>query len=76
MAYVETMTAVKGNLRLNIGTTATGLARLKNLSVGTLNPSTFDVDKFAAIALAISPMLENTLTELQDVKTYRVEQQG
>lgn len=76
MAYTETLSAVKGNLVLNNGTSVSGATLKKNISIGTLNPSAWDLDKFANIAVALSPMMSKSLLSVQDVKTFDVQQQS
>lgn len=72
MAYTETMTGIKANVVLNNGTSQTGNVLTKNISIGTLNPASWDVDKYGAIATALSTMFTKAVYDLQSVKTYSI----
>lgn len=60
----EVVDSVKGTIKLDDGTTATGAKRTVNVSLGKLKASAWDPDK----ALAIVDKLENVF----DKAVYRV----
>lgn len=72
MAWTETLTKVVGNIQLNNGTSQSGALLVKNVSIGTLNPNAWDLDKFAAIAEVMMELFTKDASALQAVKTYRV----
>lgn len=74
MAWREQLKTNQGKLMMNIGTTTSGQVRTKAVSVGTLsdNASDWNIDKFGAIANAISEVLLNALYEINHVATYKV----
>lgn len=72
MAVSELIESIKGNVLLNIGTTASGGVRTKAISVGKIDESTYDAEKYFAISRALAPVLAYTVFETQSVKTYMV----
>lgn len=72
MAWTERLTKTVGNLQLNNGTTQSGALRVKNVSIGPLNPNAWDLNKYAEIANAMSDFFTKDLSSLQVVKTYYV----
>lgn len=64
MAWQETVVSAKLTAKLDDGTTATGTTRTVNVSMGTLNPSAWDLDKAGAIILALRPCLNKTLVQV------------
>lgn len=74
MPAVETLQTIKANILLNNGTTQTGSIRTVNQSIGTLEPSRWDVDKAFEIVMAATPIFTRPVVEAQNVKTYRITQ--
>lgn len=74
MAVSESLSGVKGTLKLNDGTTATGAIRTVSMSMGTLasNWDSTKTEHLNAIALALEPCLSKSPTELIRTATYTV----
>lgn len=72
VAVTETLTAVKGNILLNNGTSASGNVLTITQSMGSLNKDTWDVSKMAAILSVLAPLFVKTVYKVQGVKTYTI----
>lgn len=73
MAYQEYLNTIVGRVQLNNGTTTSGNVRTQNISIGTLNPNAWDLDKFGAITTAMHGIFSKAVYNLQNVKTYSVD---
>ncbi len=59
MAATATTTKIAVNLKLNNGTSSTGAVKTLNVSLGTINKDSLDLDK----VLALSDLVETCLTK-------------
>lgn len=67
MAVIETLNSMKGVLKLNDGSTATGSIKTVNLSMGKMAKNGWDNQKVMNIAAAMSPLLSKSVYRI--VKT-------
>lgn len=74
VAATETLTAVKGNILLNNGTSASGKVMTITQSMGSLNKDTWDANKMAAILNVLAPLFAKSVYKVQGVKTYDIGQ--
>lgn len=65
----ETLTAIKASMLLNNGTDSQGNVKTTAVSIGTLNPNTWDGDKALAIMDKIENILTKTIVRGQVVRT-------
>ena len=75
VAATETLTAVKGNILLNNGTSSSGNVMTITQSMGSLNKDTWDVAKMAAILDVLAPLFAKSVYKVQGVKTYDISEQ-
>ena len=61
MAWSEEALGSKWVQKLEDGSTSTGAVKTVNVSMGTLNPATWDAAKAGAIIDAIQPIFSKTL---------------
>lgn len=74
MALTEVNTSVLFRVDRNIGTTTTGRTQWKHISIGTLNPNSYDMSKCVAIGTALEACIIN-VGQLSGVKSFVVENQ-
>jgi len=67
MAVIQTVTSLKGTLKLDAGTTASGTVRTVNVSMGTMSKEGYDADKWMAVVARMSNVLDKSVFRI--VKT-------
>ena len=67
MAVIQSVTSLKGTLKLDDGTTSSGAVKTVNVSMGTMAKDGYDADKWIAVVKKMSPVLNKSVWRI--VKT-------
>lgn len=64
--------SVKVNAKLDDGTTSSGNPKTVNLSLGSLNKTTFNADKALAIVSALGPVLDKSVDSVEKTEVSEI----
>ena len=67
-----TLQKVTVKMNLNNGTNPDGTVKTVSVSLGTLNPLTYDADMALLVVTALEEVLSKTLVNVTEVKTSRI----
>lgn len=75
MAAIETLKKLSTVIKLENGSTSSGAVKTVNVSIGTLDKSSYDVNKIFNIVSALEAVFDKEISTVQTDKQYQLREE-